>query len=116
VVDDEKPMVDSLTQMLDRLGYKVTARTSSIEALEAFRARPEAFDLILTDQTMPNMTGEHLAKEVLKIRPAVPVILCTGFSEAVSEDTAKEMGIRAFIMKPIIMEKMARVVRQVLDG
>jgi len=116
VVDDEKPMVDSLAQMLDRLGYKVTARTSSIEALEAFRARPEAFDLIITDQTMPNMTGEHLAQEILGIRPDVPVILCTGFSEAISEDTAKEMGIRAFLMKPIIMEKMARVVRQVLDG
>ncbi|MBW2154465.1 MAG: response regulator, partial [Deltaproteobacteria bacterium] len=79
VVDDEKPMVDTLTQMLDRLGYKVTARTSSIEALEAFRVKSEEFDLIITDQTMPNMTGEHLAQEILGIRPDVPVILCTGF-------------------------------------
>ncbi|PQP35054.1 hypothetical protein C6A37_04535 [Desulfobacteraceae bacterium SEEP-SAG9] len=115
-VDDEKGFIDVVQQMLDRLGYKVTARTSSIEALEAFRNKPDAFDLIITDLTMPNMTGIELAKEIMKIHPSIPIVLCTGFSDQISESKAKEIGIRAFVMKPIDMSMIAKVIRDVLDN
>jgi CheY-like chemotaxis protein len=114
-VDDEKAAVDTIQLMLERLDYKVTARTSSIEALEAFRHNPEAFDLVITDQTMPNMTGKDLAKQLMSIRPDIPIILCTGFSEQIGVRRAKEMGIRAFVMKPIVMRDMANIIREVLD-
>jgi PAS domain S-box-containing protein len=114
-VDDEQAAVVTLQFMLERLGYKVTARTSSIEALEAFRHNPEAFDLVITDQTMPNMTGKELAGELMLIRPDIPIILCTGFSEYIDEHRAKAMGIRAFVMKPIVMSQMADTIREVLD-
>ncbi len=115
VVDDEKGAVDAIQLMLERLGYKVTARTSSIEALEAFRNRPDGFDLVITDQTMPNMTGKELAKELMSLRPDIPIILCTGFSEQIDERRAKEMGISAFVMKPIVMRQIAQTIREVLD-
>jgi len=101
--------------LLDKLGYQVTARTSSIEALEAFRYQSEAFDLVITDQTMPNMTGKELAKELMSIRSDISIILCTGFSEQIDQKTANMMGIRAFIMKPIVMTELAQIVRKVLD-
>ncbi len=104
-----------LPPMLEKLGYKVTARTSSIEALEAFRHKPQAFDIVITDMTMPNMTGSELAKEVMTIRPDMPIILCTGFSEQIDDRRAKEIGIRAFVMKPIVMHDMTTTVREVLD-
>ena len=84
--------------MLEHLGYQVTVRTSSIEALEVFRHKSDAFDLVITDQTMPNMTGRDLAKEQMSIRPDIPIILCTGFSEQIDEKKAKEMGILAFVL------------------
>lgn len=114
-VDDEQAAVATFQIMLERLGYEVTARTSSIEALEAFRNQPEALDLIITDQAMPNMTGKELAGELMSIRPDIPVILCTGFSEQIDENKAKAMGIRAFVMKPIVMSQMANTIREVLD-
>jgi PAS domain S-box-containing protein len=114
-VDDEKAAVDTIQLMLERLGYKVTARTSSIEALEAFRNNPNRFDLVITDQTMPNMTGKELAKELMSIRSDIPIILCTGFSEQIDERSAKERGISAFVMKPIVMRQIARTIREVLD-
>lgn len=114
-VDDEKPAVDSMLTMLERLGYKVTARTSSIEALEAFRNAPEAFDLVITDMTMPNMTGKELTMELKKIRPDIPIILCTGFSDQIDERKAKKIGIDAFIMKPIIRSKIANSIREILE-
>jgi len=114
-VDDEKPLVDILQPMLEKLGYKMTARTSSIEALEAFRNNPQAFDLVITDMTMPNMTGKDLAKELMSIRPDIPIILCTGFSEQIDEYSAKEMGIRAYVMKPIVGKEIANTIREVLD-
>jgi PAS domain S-box-containing protein len=113
-VDDEKTAVDIMQQMLERLGYKVTARTSSIEALEAFRHKPDEFDLVITDQTMPNMTGKELAKELMSIRPDIPVVLCTGFSEQIDEKKAIEIGISAFVMKPTVMSVMATTLRKVL--
>ena len=114
-VDDEKIAVDAVQSMLEKLGYKVTARTSSIEALEAFRNNPQGFDLVITDMTMPNMTGKDLAKELMSIRSDIPIILCTGFSEKIDERRAKEMGISAFVMKPIVMRDMANTIREVLD-
>jgi len=114
-VDDEKGAVDAIQSMLKNLGYKVTARTSSIEALEAFRNKSDTFDLVITDMTMPNMTGRDLAKEMMSIRSDIPIILCTGFSEQIDEKKAKEMGIKAFIMKPIVMREIANTIRKVLD-
>ncbi|MFC1579498.1 PAS domain S-box protein [Thermodesulfobacteriota bacterium] len=115
LVDDEKVAADAVEGMLKSLGYWVTATTSSVEALEAFRNDPEAFDLIITDMTMPDMTGSDLAKEILPVRADIPVILCTGFSEQIDEKKAKEMGIRAFVMKPIVMRQIADTIREVLD-
>jgi len=114
-VDDEKVAVDAIQPMLESLGYKVTARTSSIEALEAFRNKPHGFDLVITDMTMPNMTGRKLAKDILSIRKDIPIILCTGFSDQIDENTAKKIGIRAFVLKPIIMGDIANTIREVLD-
>ncbi len=86
-------------QALESLGYTVSIRTSSIEALELFRTKPNDFDLVITDMTMPNMTGDRLAIELMKIRPDIPVILCTGYSKKISDESALEMGIKAFIYK-----------------
>ena len=114
-VDDEKAMVDAIQPMIERLGYKVTARTSSIEGLEAFRANPDRFDLVITDFTMPDMTGMELAKALLKIRSDIPIILCTGYSEHINEDKAKANGVRAFLMKPVVLSEIANTIRKVLD-
>lgn len=115
-VDDEKAMVDANQSMLEALGYRVTARTSSIEALEAFRNDPHGFDLVITDMTMPNMTGKDLIKNLMSIRPDIPTILCTGFSEIIDKQKAKAMGAKAFLMKPIIRQDMANTIREVLDS
>jgi PAS domain S-box-containing protein len=114
-VDDEMALVELGQRMFSSLGYQVTARASSIEALELFRARRSDFDLVVTDMTMPDMTGADLAKEMLAIRPDMPIILCTGFSELISEERAKQIGIRAFLMKPLTRKDLATVIRAVLD-
>jgi PAS domain S-box-containing protein len=114
VVDDEEQIVRMTQQMLERLGYHVTARTSSIETLEAFRAAPDKFDLVITDMTMPNMTGVHLTQKLIEIRPDIPVIICTGFSEKISERKAKTMGIRGYVMKPVVRSELAKKIREVL--
>jgi len=101
--------------MLERLGYYVTARTSSVETLEPFRSAPDKFDLVNTDTTMPNMTGIQLAKKLIEIRSDIPIIICTGFSEKISEDKAKAMGISGYVMKPIVTGKLAKKIREVLD-
>jgi len=114
-VDDEKMLVNMGQQMLSGLGYEVVGRTSSVEALEAFRAQPDKFDLVITDLIMPNMTGEQLARELTTIRDDIPVILCTGYSEMMSEKKAKSSGIDAFAMKPVLVKDMVETVRRVLD-
>jgi PAS domain S-box-containing protein len=114
-VDDEKALVDMGKEMLNSLGYKVVTRTSSCEALDAFHAQPDAFDVVVTDMTMPEMTGIELAKIMLKIRPDIPIILCTGFSELINEKQVKEMGIRALLIKPFVTSKFAKTIRQMLD-
>ncbi len=114
-IDDEEFILEVETARLSSLGYRVTARKNSDEALELFRARPDEFDLVITDMTMPNIRGDNLAKEMLKIRSDIPVILCTGYSDMISEDQAKALGVRQFIMKPIYKKDLARVIRKALD-
>ena len=92
---DEEQIFRMIQPMLDRFGYRPTARTSSIEAIEAFRCNPNAFELVVTDTIMPNMTGKGLAKELISIRSDIPIILCSGFSEQIDENRAKEMEISA---------------------
>jgi CheY-like chemotaxis protein len=114
-VDDEKTLTELGLQILKRLGYTVITRTSSIEALELFTVQPDKFDLVITDMTMPNMTGDEMAAKMMEIRADIPVILCTGYSERISKDKAHEIGIKEFVLKPIIMSEMALTVRKVLD-
>ena len=115
-VDDEGLVVMMGEGLLRELGYEVTSKTSSREALEVFRNDPFHFDLVITDQTMPEMTGVELAKHILAVRPEVPVILCTGFSHLVDDDSARAAGIKGFAMKPLTQGEIARTIRQVLDG
>ena len=93
----------------------VTATTNSEEALEAFKAKPESLDLIITDQTMPKITGSELAKEILKIRAEMPIILCTGYSSMISAEKALEIGIKKFAVKPVDRKELAKIVRETLD-
>lgn len=115
MVDDEPDLVTIGVNMLKNLGYQVASHTSSLEALKAFQADPRGFDVLITDQTMPKMTGVELAREILIIRPDFPIILCTGFSQQVSAETARSMGITRFLMKPIVLKDVAEAVRAVLD-
>jgi CheY-like chemotaxis protein len=114
-VDDEAALVQLATGTLTGLGYEVVGRTGSMEALELFRARPDSFDLVITDMTMPNMTGSELAQQLMRIRPDIPIILCTGFSEAMTQEKARAIGVKDFIMKPIVQRQMAEAIRRVLD-
>jgi len=114
-VDDEPPIAKMGSKILEQLGYSVITRTSSVEALELFRSKPQEFDLVITDMTMPNMTGDKLAAELMNIRSDIPVILCTGYSKKISEKTEAETGIKAFADKPISKADLAKTVRNVLD-
>ncbi|MBN1625589.1 MAG: PAS domain S-box protein [Deltaproteobacteria bacterium] len=115
-VDDEPVLSEVGVQIFERLGYQVTPRISSVEALELFRSQPERFDLVITDMTMPIMTGEALAAEIMKVRPDIPVILCTGFSHHINKQKAAQLGIRAFIMKPFVIRDIAAAIREVLGS
>ena len=101
--------------MLERLGYSVTVRMSSIEALTTFKNQPDAFDLVITDQTMPGMTGIDLARSLMQIRPGIPIILCSGYSNLISEEKARLIGIRGFALKPLAKNQIALHIRRVLD-
>jgi len=114
-VDDEEALVRLGQKLLESLGYEVTIATSGEDAMELFRSDPQAFDLIFTDQTMPNITGMQLSEQILKVRPDIPIILCTGFSATTSDETAKAVGIKTFIMKPLTKQALALTVRKVLD-
>jgi len=114
VVDDEKFIVDMTKEMLETLGYQIVPRYSSTDALEAFKAKPESFDLVITDMTMPDLTGIDLAREILSIRPDIPLIMCTGFSEKVNENEIKLLGIKTLLMKPVSMHEMAVTVNRIL--
>lgn len=115
-VDDEEVIANMGRMLLESIGYSVTTRTSSIEALELFRHKSDEFDLVITDMTMPNLTGDKFAVEMMKIRPDMPVILCTGYSKTISETRASEIGIKAFVLKPLIKKELAKTIREVLDG
>ncbi|MBF0111689.1 MAG: response regulator, partial [Desulfamplus sp.] len=115
LVDDEEVIAELEKKMLERLGYKVTARFHSTEAFEAFKATPNLFDLVITDMAMPSSTGIELSKKILALRGDIPIIICTGFSEKIDAEKVKLIGIKGFLMKPIVRAEMAKIVRQVLD-
>ena len=114
-VDDEEMLTALGKVMLERLGYEVVIGTSSLAALEIFLRNPNRFDAVITDQTMPGMTGIELAEKIMRIRPDLPIILCTGYSTVINEDQAKGKGIRAFAMKPLSQKGLATILRDVLD-
>ncbi len=116
LVDDEEMLAELGMEMLEDLGYKVTIQLDSVKALKVFNENPDNFDLVITDQTMPELTGSELAKKILQIRPDIPVILCTGYSNLIDEETAKELGIRAFLQKPLTQEVLADTVKELLKS
>ena len=117
VVDDEPALVKATKQMLERLGYQVEFRTNGVDALEAIRhqSKEKPFDLVITDMTMPHLTGADLAKELFKLQPHLAILLCTGFSEKMDAEKAKSLGIQGFLMKPVVLKELAVMVRKVLD-
>ncbi len=114
-VDDEDLLVEVGLEMLKDLGYDAVGTTRALQALEMFKARPDGFDLVITDMTMPGMTGDQLAAEILRHRPDIPVIICTGFSKRMSTELASSLGIRALLMKPVAVQELSRTIRDVLD-
>jgi PAS domain S-box-containing protein len=115
-IDDEPVLAKMGKQLLESLGYQVEMITKSSDALELFRKKPDRFDLVITDMTMPNITGEKLAIELMNIRPDIPVILSSGFNYNIDEKKAMALGIRAFISKPVLKQEIAETIRNVLDG
>jgi PAS domain S-box-containing protein len=115
-VDDEHALVDLARRGLGRLGYQVQGFTSSIEALRAFRCAPDAFDIVISDVTMPGLAGDLLVREMRKLRPKIPLILLTGMSDRMSPEKAEKLGIDAFIYKPVTPVQLSVYLRQVLDG
>jgi len=113
-VDDEEALALLGQKMLISLGYNVSIKTNPLEVLEAFRSDPFGLDLLVTDMTMPDLRGDELAKELLAVRPDLPIILCTGFSELMNETLAKKIGIGEFLMKPYTKQNLARAVRNLL--
>ena len=115
IVDDETLQTEMVAEMLEGIGYTVVTRNDSIEALNLFYKDIHSFNLVITDMTMPKMTGKILADEILKKRPDMPIILCSGYSEEITVEKGKEIGIREYLMKPIGMLDLAKAVRRVLD-
>jgi len=113
-VDDEKDITDYVKESLGQLGYQVVTRTHSVEALSLFKSSPGEFDLVISDVTMPNMPGDEMVRQMLLIRPEIPIILCTGYSERISQEMAKSLGVRAFLMKPLTLQGLTEVVQKVL--
>jgi PAS domain S-box-containing protein len=115
IVDDENQVLEFEADALKSLGYEVHTFSNSKEALEAFKRKPDNYDLVITDMTMPYLTGSQLARKIVGVRPDIPIILCTGFSEMINEQKAKALGIRGYITKPIILSQFADMVRKSLD-
>jgi CheY-like chemotaxis protein len=116
LIDDEEMLAELGQAMLERLGYHVTTRTNSLDALMTFQNQPDAVDLIITDQTMPGMTGVDLARRILQLRPEMPIILCTGYSSQISEEKAQAAGIKGFAFKPLAKKDIGVLIRKILDG
>jgi CheY-like chemotaxis protein len=114
-IDDESFLIDLVKRMLEKLGYRAVVNQSPVEALELFKEQPEKFDLVISDMTMPGMTGVELAEQMIAIRSDIPFILCTGYNEHVSEEKIKSFGIKAFLMKPLEIKVLAKTIRKALD-
>jgi len=114
-VDDEELIVGIGCQLLERLGYRVEGRTNPMEALSLFLQDPHHFDVVITDMTMPYMNGDRLAQEILSVRPDMPVILCTGYSQKIDAFSASQIGIKYYIEKPLNRLELAKALRNVLD-
>lgn len=114
LVDDEDILLSIGKQMLEHLGYRVTSMRSSVEALECFQRQPQEFDLVITDQTMPKLTGSDLAASLLNIRPDIPIILCSGYAVPIDEEQMKAIGIRELVHKPFVFSELAEIARKVL--
>ncbi len=114
-VDDEDLLVEVGIEMLKDLGYDAVGTTHALQALTTFKSEPDAFDLVITDMTMPGMTGDQLAAEIQQLRPNIPIIACTGFSKRISSERAASLGIRALLMKPVTVRELSRSVRDALD-
>ncbi|MEW6670713.1 MAG: PAS domain S-box protein [Thermodesulfobacteriota bacterium] len=115
LVEDEASLLGMVKQMIERCGYEVHAESNSVEALKIFQENPKGFDIVITDMAMPHMSGDRLASELIRIRPDIPVILCTGYSDRIDEKKARALGIKSFIMKPFSRHNLAGIVRKVLD-
>jgi len=115
-VDDEADLVEVVVDMLEALGYEVAGFNNVVEALDVFKRDPDKFDLVITDKTMPKMTGFDFAAKLVELRSELPVILCTGFSEPVDLDKIEKTGIKSVIMKPMVMRDLSDKIRKVLDG
>jgi CheY-like chemotaxis protein len=113
-IDDESSLVEIGKHLLERAGYQVFTETDSSDALRTFLDQPEKFDVVVTDMTMPYMTGIELSKKIMEIRPDIPIILCTGYSELVDKETAEALGIEQFLIKPFSIKKLAAIIRSVL--
>ncbi|MBT8338616.1 MAG: response regulator, partial [Desulfatitalea sp.] len=116
IVDDELVITKLMTNVFQQQGYRVTTRSSSADALALFKKKPDSFDLVITDMTMPNMTGDLMAAEMLRSRPDLPIILCTGYSKNISEKKAADIGIRSLVIKPFSIHDMVKLVRRTIDG
>ncbi|MCF8074985.1 MAG: PAS domain S-box protein [Desulfotignum sp.] len=116
LVDDEAPIVHMEKQMLERLGYRIASFTSSTDALAAFKTDSLQFDLVVTDMNMPDVNGMLLAKKLIAIRPEIPIIICTGFSERINKENVSALGIKGLLMKPLVMSDLAHKIREVLDS
>jgi signal transduction histidine kinase/ActR/RegA family two-component response regulator len=116
LIDDEEEIITMEKQLLEHLGYQVTSQISSVEALEVFQANLNKFDLVITDMQMPNIPGDKLSAELIKINPDIPVLLCTGHSEIMSEEEAFSLGIKGFLLKPILLEDLSQKIREILDS
>jgi PAS domain S-box-containing protein len=115
LVDDEESIARLEKQMLERLGYSVTACFSSLDALNIFQADPSAYNLVITDMTMPKMTGDQLAEKLISLRRDLPIVICTGYSEKMDDEKSKAIGFKGLLMKPVVKIEMAQMVRKVLD-
>ncbi|MGW8188138.1 MAG: response regulator, partial [Desulfobacterales bacterium] len=116
LVDDEDVLAAMGKQMLEHLGYRVTVRTDSSDALNTFQSRPQDFDLVISDRTMPRITGFELAERIKTIRPDIPIILCTGYSDELEVERAAAQGISRMVLKPLGMNELANAVRSALDS
>ncbi len=114
LIEDDRGLLKMIAAFLRQLGYRVTAFGVSSDALRAFRSRPRAFDVVVTDQTMPDLTGAELSKELMHVRPDVRIILCSGFSEVVDRQEAEALGVREYLAKPFLLSELARTIRTVM--